>query len=239
MNNIARYGGALALLGFSILQLYPNSQIDFDSNHASELGGAIYATSPHQTDFIFSHTCFISYSFNAHPDRWNTSLTFTNNTARYGHAIYTDSLLPCAIGTNVSVNSTLKWKSFVYKQGIGEYTIATSPAVIKFTIPYGIAPGQEINLNLMSLDDLKQPILTSYQVFLVSEMKGTKTSPFISNEDILVISGKPGTKFNLTLQTQNTRHVSLHHSGELENCPLGFTLENEKCVCSVSTPDKE
>ena len=60
-SNTAIYGGTVALLGYSILELYPKSRVGFDSNIASELGGAGYATSPHQAEFIFSHKCFISY----------------------------------------------------------------------------------------------------------------------------------------------------------------------------------
>ena len=78
VNNTATYGGAMALLGFSVLQLYPNSQISFDSNYANELGGAVYATSPHQAEFIFSHKCFFSHKYSTNPDNWNTSLTFTH-----------------------------------------------------------------------------------------------------------------------------------------------------------------
>ena len=63
----------------------------FDSNNATELGGAIYATSSHQTEFIFSHQCFISHNSNRHPDNWTTLLTFENNRAKHGHAIFADT----------------------------------------------------------------------------------------------------------------------------------------------------
>ena len=171
LNNRATYGGAIALLGFSILELFPNSQLIFDSNHASELGGALYATSPHQTEFIFSHKCFISYISSAHPNDWNTLLNFTNNTARYGHAIFTDSLLPCAknvFDIETDVNSALRWTPFLYTQDIVQYTIATFPANINFTLPPEITPGESVDLNLVSVDDLDQPIRTSYRVFLES-----------------------------------------------------------------------
>ena len=94
VNNTATNGGAMALLGFSILEFYPGSQVLL--NHASELGGAVHATSPHQTEFIFSHRCFFSYLYVQNPNNWNTSLTFVNTTAKFGFDVYTDSLLPCA-----------------------------------------------------------------------------------------------------------------------------------------------
>ena len=96
INNTATNGGALALLGFSILELYHDSHVIFDSNHASQLGGAVYATISHQTEFIFSNQCFISHNHSQHPENWTTLLTFKNNKALCGNDIFTDSLLPCA-----------------------------------------------------------------------------------------------------------------------------------------------
>ena len=236
VNNKATYGGAISLFESSFLRLYTNSHISFISNHASELGGAVYATSLHQTQFIFSHRCFVSARPFRHPNVWNTSLTFINNTANYGSAIYTDSLLPCAksayeILTNIS--SALKWKPFEYYPAIKEYTIATSPAVINFTLPTEIAPGESINVHSVSKDDLNQTIITAYQVFLDNIVGEAKTSPYISDTDLLQISGRPGTTFNITFKTQNTRHVSLSQFGRLGDCPIGFVLKNDVCVCST------
>ena len=90
----AMNGGALALLWYSVMELHPGSQVVFELNHAHELGGAIYATSGHQSDFILSHKCFISFNgMNSNdPDMWNVALIFTNNSARYDYAIFTDSV---------------------------------------------------------------------------------------------------------------------------------------------------
>ena len=241
VNNTATYGGAMALLDFSILKLYPHSQIVFDSNHAIELGGAVYATSPHQTEFIFSHKCFISTSFFIHPENWTTSLTFINNTAKYGHAFYTDSLFPCAKSVHditTDINSALRWKPFKYYPPIKQYTIATSPAAIKFTLPLDIAPGERVDIHSVATDDLNQPIPTAYQVFLDNVRGEATTNPYIADEGYLQIRGEPGTEFILTLQTQNTRHVSLSQIGRLGDCPLGFTLKNYSCICSAGTTDK-
>ena len=242
VNNTASYGGAMALHGFSFLKLFPGSEIVFDSNHASELGGAVYATSPHQSDFIFSHKCFISYSdVILQPHKWNTSVIFYNNSAKYGYAVYTDSLLPCAknsrlLNSKSTVNSTLKWTPFTYTPAIVQYTIATSPANIQFTLPPSISPGERINILPISKDDLDQTIPSAYQVIIESAMGSVLTSPYISDDGFLQITGKPGTAFNLTLKTQNTRQVSLTKPGRLENCPFGFILNmGNRCVCSAAT----
>ena len=240
VNNSATNGGAMALLGHSVLELHSNSQVIFESNYASERGGAVYALQP---AFTLSHRCFISYHSSIDPNKWNSSLTFSNNKARYGDAIFTDSLLQCAKHTGnvvTDVKTALRWEPFKYIPGIEEYTIATSPASINFTLPVEITPGERINLHLISLDDLDQHIPTAYQVFLDIHDAGranTSTS-YISDDGYLQLSGTPGTEFTITLQTQNTRHISFSRDSKLGHCPLGFTLKNEVCVCSPSTSDK-
>ena len=244
VNNTATNGGAMALLGFSILELYPGSQVLFDSNNASELGGAVYATSPHQTEFIFSHKCFVSFKgryFND-PDKWNTTITFAHNSAKYGYAIFTDSVLPCVKligGIYTNITAAFQWNTFKITPFTDQYTIATSPASINFTLPQEISPGETINIHPISLDDLNQYIPIAFKVMLESFGGAARTNPFISDDGHLLISGEPGTTFTLTLQTQNTRHVSVTKSGKLGNCPLGFTLVNSSvCVCSASLPNK-
>ena len=238
VNNTATNGGAIALIGFSILELYNGTEIVFESNHAKELGGAVYATSPNQAEFIFSHKCFISHNsitFND-PDNWNTSITFINNTAEnYGYSIYADSLLPCVkqvggIVTNIS--ASFHWKPFTFIPKIKEFTIATSPAAIDFTLPDQIAPGERISINPVSMDDLKQQIPSAFKVTLDSSDGEIKTNPFVSNDGYLEIRGEPGIKYNLTIQTQNTRHIIATKSGSLGECPLGFMLKGDECVCS-------
>ena len=75
------------------------------------------------------------------------------------------------------------------------------------------------------------------QVFLESGT-GATTNNYLSDDGHLQIRGEPGTEFNLTLQTQNTRLVSATMAGRLGLCPLGFSLENHECVCSTNTADK-
>ena len=243
-NNTASKGGAMALLGFTTLELHSGSQIVFQSNHASELGGAVYAISPHQADFIFSHRCFFSqYSLNLYyPSKWNTSLIFIRNTALYGYSVYADSLLPCVkqVGGNVTnVSEFFQERIFEFNPEIKKYTIATSPATIDFVLPVHISPGERINLNLMSMDDLGQRIPSAFKVTLDSLGGDARTNPYVSDDGYIQIWGEPGTEFQLTLQTQNTRHVAATGAGTLGECPLGFVLGNDSCICSANTTDKQ
>ena len=110
VGNTAVYGGGMALLVHSILYLYPGSKVFFESNHASELGGAIYTVAPFLNAFISSEMCFISHHSGNYSDQQQPLVSFTNNTARYGYSIYTEPLHQClgqirGIGTN-----TFEWK---------------------------------------------------------------------------------------------------------------------------------
>ena len=233
VDNTARHGGALALIGFSTLHVYRNTTVVFESNSA-ELGGALYSTSPHQTDFILSHKCFISYHSADHPDTWKTSLVFSNNTAKCGSAIYVDSLLPCAkfvgdISTNV--NEALRWKSFHYVPKFENNTIATSPASVHFSLPLELAPGEIADISPYSLDDLNQNVSAVYQASIESDSDNIKVSRYISNGQLQITSGRPNSGFTLTLHTLGARRVSSQRSGTLGQCPIGFKLQKGKCVC--------
>ena len=73
-------GGALALLDFASLRLFPGSDVSFKYNTATEYGGAIYASSHNDLDFYFSRSCFIRYSDVRTPTQdWNLKMTFEKN----------------------------------------------------------------------------------------------------------------------------------------------------------------
>ena len=251
IRNRARNGGAISLLYSSVLELHPESQVVFDSNSASESGGAIYATIAHPTEHLLSQRCFIQHrginrtlpysSDKFDINIWNISLQHSNNSAVYGDYIFTDSFSPCLrhiseiVNASLSVNELISFIRRQYKPS----EIATSPAIINFTLPAHISPGEVININPTALDDLGHEIQSSFKVLLESEGE-ISTAPFLSYEGRMELHGEPGTYFNLTLQTQSTRHVIVTKSGRLESCPLGFILVNSStCVCSANIPDRE
>ena len=244
INNTARNGGAMCLHGHSTFELRHDSHVVFHSNHARELGGAVYATLPHRTDIDLFPRCFISYSdtIEDNPDEWNSTIVFTNNSGEYGHFLFTDSVIPCQ---NQIVRLFSNLTSLVQLQNIVRNNlnnvIATGPATINFTLPPVISPGEVLYIQPMSFDDLNQPIPTTYKVTINSDRGDVKTTPFIISEGgQLQIFGIPGKWFNLTLTTRNTRHVSATESGILGNCPLGFVLVNSStCVCSADVRGRE
>lgn len=85
-DNFGTRGGALVLLDFSSLRLFPGSKVGFINNTATEFGGAIYVSFHNDLDFYFSRSCFIRYSDVRVPTRdWNTSIIFYYNYAGQSH----------------------------------------------------------------------------------------------------------------------------------------------------------
>ena len=243
INNTARNGGAMSLHGHSTFELYHGSHVVFHSNHASDLGGAVYATLPHGTEFDLFPRCFISYrdTIEDNPDEWNSTIVFTNNSGEYGHFLFTDSIIPCQnqivrLFPNLTSFDQLKMIINQRENDLNN-VIATGPDTVNFTLPSSISPGEVLYIQPMSFDDLNQLIPTTYKVTLNSDRGDVKIIVLTGQ---LQIFGKPGKWFNLTLTTQTTRHVSATESGILGNCPLGFVLVNSStCVCSADVPGRE
>ena len=83
--------------------------------------------------------------------------------------------------TNIS--AAFRWKSFKILPDITPYTIATSPSSIHFNVPQEISPGENIiYLNLTTLDDLDQPIPSSFKVTLDSDGEVSTTNSFVSEK---------------------------------------------------------
>lgn len=233
-NNTGYYGGAMSLSGLSTLQVGSNSETVFESNSA-ERGGALSFTSNRQLDITFSHRCFISYSGDIHPDQWNASITFINNTATYGSAIHVDSLLPCAKqygDITYNVTEALRWKCFEYIPEFGRYTIVTDPATVSFSLPLELAPGERVNIHSHTRDDLNQSIAAVYKANIESKSEYMEVERYISEDYMMVTKGTPGYNFTFTLETiGSSRHVSSQTSGTLSNCPLGLKMKDGRCVC--------
>ena len=119
-DNTGIQGGALALLEFATLQVFPGAKLDFDHNFASDVGGAIYAAVHDTIDFYYSRNCFIRYhDLTVNTKDWNVTIAFQNNSAGIsstiseipeivqpnrklhdqhgarGSSIYAETILPC------------------------------------------------------------------------------------------------------------------------------------------------
>ena len=89
-DNIATYGGGVALFGNSVMYLTPNTSITFSHNHATYAGGAIYVESDGYSYSFGNLNCFYQFdAINQDISDLNIQITFENNTAYFaGSALY-------------------------------------------------------------------------------------------------------------------------------------------------------
>ena len=246
-NNRGINGGALGLIGSSIVILGPRSY-NFSNNTALYQGGAVYVSLIDSTDFISSRSCFFQYHGTG---LWNVSVTFIGNEAKdktAGHAIYATSILPCQVIKQVYANKTkhctlvnateiFDTRSFKFDSNETlQPQIATDGAELHRTKPSPllIIPGQKYKHGVVITDDLGHQVKASFRVNMNRYNGGIKlesTSTFIGEK--IQLRGIPRQNASLYLQIVSPRQNYILLSIKLLDCPPGFKFNNQssKCVC--------
>ena len=200
-NNNGFNGGAISLIGFSVLRVNDYVSITMSNNTATRCGGAIYSYSIDKHDFVSSRSCFI-YSADAYKQdnhRENTLVTFVNNSAGMmgpnndsmycGHSIYATTLLPCHYACRkniahdqVSINNAFScFGNFTFLNGSRAYELTTSGANFKLAntiigddgmfAPIKIIPNKRDSLPVKLIDDLGQCVNAEVFVNITSNDK--------------------------------------------------------------------
>ena len=245
--NVARKGGGLALLGYSNLLAFPNSQLLFESNHALDFGGAIYYESVNVLDYINSRQCFLRYSEVIPMEEWKTNFTFMNNTARsYGHSIYATSLEPCArssvtnASTPFNASTVFHWKAFSFTPSLDtrSHIITTEPAQIALqSNALQTTPGETYSLPLFIFDDLHQEIdsVLLARCLNCTANRKSNLNTYVTSKKI-ILSGDEDTYVSVSLNTSGNRPIGINFVIYLAECPPGYYLtESGQCDCISST----
>ena len=250
-------GGAIALLGSTILRVFPSTRLLFEENMATDKGGAIYFIALGIRDVINSQNCFIQYhDYTISPFEWETNFTFINNTSpNPGHAIYCTTLIPCSwtfisnsfVILPETLHQTFRWNNTFTYTNDDEDAIATDPASTEVTTnTLNFAPGQLYNLNLSITDDVgisRQTVLFAHSPN-DSIVRVANTSTYISN-NLIEVTGSQDRQFQLDFQSITTRVLSFSINATLARCPPGFYLpktapvSQSKCRCSVYNSDEK
>ena len=255
-NNFGLHGGAIALIGSSIIIIGPNSY-KFINNTASYQGGAMYVYLIDSTDFITSRSCFIQYRSENNTiltDKWNANVTFIGNKAKdssSGHAIYATSLHPCQViisGTPTQPRYTLMEISEVFKvKGVRfdnnqslQPQISTDGAQLHQSKPSPllIIPGEKYKHGVTITDDFDLKIATLFRASIKKNTKNIKLDPSLSSfiGDKVQLRGKPEQTASLYLQTVSPRQSYIRLEVKLLECPPGFRLNNNsQCMCNVES----
>ena len=259
-NNSGFNGGAIALIGFSVLTLSDNMSFIFRKNKAIRCGGAIYSYSIDKHDFVSSRTCFFHNDKVFKNKTWiNSSVIFVNNnagtlgtnTSMYcGHSICATSLLPCFFAckkstriTKVDIKETFKcFANFTFSNSSDrKYELITSGANFTFinsSDPIKIIPSKEETLAVALVDDLQQSVDAS--IFLDVDQNGWKNveldrSYAFLSDNKTVLHGQPGTATFLTLSTTSVRENAITLKLTVQECPPGYIIKDNRCICSAGS----
>ena len=196
-NNNGFNGGAISLIGFSVLILNNDVSITLSNNTAARCGGAIYSYSIDKHDYVSSRSCFIHNPYvYKQGNQWkNTSITFVNNLAGMmgsntsrltpmycGHSIYATTLLPChyacrknTADEKVTIEDMFVcFGNFTFLNSSRDYELTTSGAI--FTLgtndsniaPIKMIPSKRESLPVQLVDDLGQSVNAEIFVDVVS-----------------------------------------------------------------------
>lgn len=236
-------GAGIALLSFSTIVAHENTSIHFEANEASDVGGALYYYSTDNLDFINSRRCFIRYVNLISPYEWDMKITFKNNKAKYGSAIYAESLEPCARATNVNATELFQWNSFTFEPDVdnSSHVIATAQkTIILDDSNIQMSPGVPVPLNIEVKDDLGQTIDIVLQASCkdpAGEGGIVKQYNYVSDDYRLALKGYIGLPLNVQLQTIDSRSIGIGFNVTLDSCPPGYVMDysNTSCICSISS----
>ena len=267
-NNTGIRGGALALLEFSSLRLFPGSSVKFINNYATEAGGAIYAVAQDELDFFFSRSCFIHYMDVTVPARdWNVHVEFRNNYAgpqvdltqgARGNSIYSVTILPCLLASDTTGEQNI-YNAFPHEDGDpftfietcqGDFCgIATAPATLEVSPDQldsdgmlKLSPGENRKLSLVAKDDLHNTVsaVVTASAFPPEVATIDRASLYITDSTVQV-NGRINSEFSLSFHTTGRKQISIVLNATFIDCPSGFVYntDEQKCACSAATPDKQ
>ena len=262
-NNTGINGGAIMLIGDSLIYLTQGLRANFTNNRALSSGGAIYDLSS-KSDVKYC-------TFQVNTKQCNdTVVLFENNKATVtGNSVFSSKLYDCYIGNNW-VNSTDIYKSIFTIEPNGTYELSTIPKKLscKIELKYSKVyltecdsntnitsyPGQKLTFLMSAIDAVNH---SSYSIVTITAVKKINCgfiSPinwwFSDNEISQVIKeSKESTAINVTIHTNN--NMTLNSNGyilftipnvkiitvvkiNLKSCPPGFELDKHKGSCVCS-----
>ena len=266
-NNQGMNGGAIALLGLSKMIINQWTRFLFKGNVASGQGGAIYNKYTDPNNFQKIANCFIAHrNASLPPDQWGAYFTFSDNRDSSGtnpNAIYSTSILPCAIAVGAgegSIDSIFCWPTWKFdskncqdyiRTGPGQIfiqrpsfpldsNIPTTDIDLKGSVPTISAyPGELVKLPIRAEDDLNHTISLVYIAtpginYTSSDYaKLGPNSTYLTN-DIVQVYGNASQMLPLHLYSTGDRVWHVEMTVVLQECPPGLVNVETKLNC-IST----
>ena len=260
-NNTGINGGAIILIGRSIIRLTQGVQVNFTNNRALSSGGAIYDLS---NTFDKIHCTFQVNATKYH----HIAVLFENNKATVtGNSVFSPKLYNCYMNNHHWVNSSKATE--IYKTiftFIPNNTFQLSTTPIKLTICHSnnstilntsdVYPGETVSFSISAINAVSH---YSYSIVSVAIVKNVYTGfksdinwHLSESQSTQVIRESDDcTLINVTIFTNDKNTLDIPKYGvllftvpsisniiaidiTLKSCPPGFELsfQTESCICS-------
>ena len=247
-------GGAVALIGESLMVFGSNRQYTFVNNTALDKGGAIYVKVFDNHDITASRTCFIQYcdgKSSIPQQNWNSTIIFTGNRASAGggHTVFATTLHSCQIinfgdednlqleSINASEVFSLRGISIQEDTNLEGYQVATEGAMLQYNgdSPLEVIPGEQFAHGITIRDNLNNQAQVVFVALTRSNSNVELDTAFSSCVgEKIVLKGKPGEYADLLLHTTSSRLSYIQLWVKLISCPPGFIFSETSlhCVCN-------
>ena len=219
-HNIAFNGGAILLLNFAHISLYPKSKLVFIANKAINCGGAIYSQLDADHQVLLSSLCAIQYFGTQHisPDDWESQIIFVDNFAQDGrkrNCIYVSSLRPCQMAYSVNrheiVNEEHVFGFTPFRFTSFDWTSETQGDCSRYTPltpDVSITPGKKGVINFTILDEYNNTINNSV---LKRNPAGNQTTCALQSQDVIYLPNELEDNFT--------------------QCPPAYIFIKPNCTC--------
>ena len=194
-------GAAIYLVECNSIIVNHNVALIFEENTASNLGGAIYAESCHNSGLTGVESCFFRHvNSTLHPKYWGITVNFTDNRNAYtSNSIYVDSISFCfwpepLLGIHEHTHQTFCWTGWNYADWDGDndcrHQLASGPAYVSNTgqTHYTVYPGDWLSLENFLVYDSWDNNLTGQVSFEVDVVSGVGGVFILDNIRFLVVS---------------------------------------------------
>ena len=252
-NNTGHNGGAIAMIGFSVLLLNPHSFFNFSNNTAIRDGGAIYHSTNDQHTFLpGSKDCFIKNLGIGNYSLLNTTrVVFEGNKAsdKYGASIYAESFLGCKNMCKDRITGKLKYSGNKLFKCCGNITLDTGDKSLKSSantfvfygkrnkLSFKACPGYDIKLHFKVYDDFYhkvKPLMSVHHIGETNQSSNiTVRDPYTLSDTIIPYGAVNSTsKFSMT--AIGKRQIAFNFEVTITECPPGYlNFHDNVCKCGV------
>lgn len=248
-DNSGVYGGALRFSQSSLMKLYNNSQLFLHNNTAKLFGAAIYVHPEGEACFIqavgnpkFDHCAFKLLN--------NTLVEFRGNEAPSSSMIF-GSTLTCGWNEHINTKDYSSFYEYLYStcgnrsfmtfdvEPTGPRQVSSFSTQIQ-VIPDAVLlfPGQQIHINITSLDIFNQPIHDVITVSIANEDGYTDHIVLDVEKNHAIMPLTVYSSENKNVEVQFLSRSSLSQTEiilQLDMCPLGwvYNSSSKSCNCEV------